>query len=98
MGSIIDHPAIVTPFSGPEFLSVGVSLRREDLSVYNESLLSPSAFGVSEVTYCVRHLFCMPLRFRANRDDAVDGWRGWFVDDSRDYGVTVTFILLLAKY
>ena len=76
----------MTRFSGAEFLSVDVSKRREDMSVYNEFLLSPSAFGAAEVTVYFRQLFCMPWRFRTNRDDAVDGWRV-FVDDSRDYGV-----------
>ena len=76
----------MTRYSGAEFLLVGVSKCREDLSVYNEFLLSPSTFGAAEVTFCFRQLFCMLWRFRANHDDAVDGWCV-FVDDSRDYGV-----------
>ena len=52
--------------------------------MYNEFLLSPSAFGAAEVAFCFRQFVCMPWRFRANRYDAVDGWRV-FVDDSRYY-------------
>lgn len=83
MSGFVYHRTAVTGLSSGELSAVGASKRRVDLSVDNQSRLSPSVLGAAEVARRVGHLLGVPRRLRTDRDESGDV-RCVFVDDARD--------------